>query len=280
VSRCDHRRSGFVVCRTIGMTIARRRCRMLSALLVLIFALGQWIVPQLPRLLGFGQEIARVAGAPSPETPAGPAFGIWLVIFGATTLYAARQLLPRYRDTQVYLALRAPALVAFVLCCAWMAMAQFVGNGRPLVAIIVAYLFAAIVAFGRLQAMRGSLDRFDAWITLPGFGLLVGWLSAAAWLNTVSLLKLEGIAVGSPTTIAAGTLLAIGTTAGILLKRNATSAWIATAQIWALGWVAYANIALRPNREIALLAIGLALILLAIIIWDRRPVRQTDRIYR
>lgn len=253
---------------------------MLSALLVLIFASGQWIVPQLPRLLGFGQEIARIAGASSPETPAGPAFGIWIVIFGATTLYAARQLLPRYRDTHVYLALRIPALIAFGLSCAWMATAQFIGNGRPLVAIIVGYLIASVVAFGRLQAMRGSLDRFDSSVTLPGFGLLVGWLSAAAWLNIVSLLKVEGIALASPTTIAAGTLVAIGLTAVILLKRNATSAWIAAAQVWALGWVAYANIALRPNREIALLAIGLALILLAVVLWDRRPVRQTDRIYR
>jgi FtsH-binding integral membrane protein len=253
---------------------------MLTALLVLVFALGQWVVPQLPRLLGFGQEIARVAGAPAPETPAGPAFSIWLVIFAGTTLYAARQLRPRHRDTQVYLSIRGPALLAVALACAWMAWAQFVGNGRVLVGIIVAYLLSAIVVFQRLLAMRASLDRFDMFVTLPSFGLLVGWLSAAAWLNTVSWLKLERFIQASPTLIAAATLLAIGLTAIVLLRCFSSPVSVAAAQVWALGWVAYANIALRENREIATIAIGLVLIIVALVLWDRRPVRQTDRIYR
>lgn len=253
---------------------------MVWALLVLVFALGQWIVPQLPRLLGFGAEIARVTGAPAPETPAGPAFGIWIVIFGATTLYAFRQVLTQNRDTQVYLALRTPALIAFALSCAWMAVAQFYGNGRALVAIIVAYFVAAVIAFGRLFARRATLDRFDAIVTLPAFGLLVGWLSAAMWLNIVSWAKLEKLIDWLPTVTAAAVLMAIGVTAVLLLRRYSASIWIAAAQVWALGWVAYANIALRPNREIAMLAIGLALVLIAIVLWTRRPVRQTDRVMR
>jgi hypothetical protein len=253
---------------------------MLSALLLIVLALGNWIVPQLPRLLGFGDEIASVGGVPGPEVPSTPAFTIWGVIFTGALLYAVRQALPSRRDAVVYQSIRGPALVAFAASCAWMATAQFYGNGRSLVALIVVYLMAAATALMRLLAQRGSLDSFDRFVTMPTFGLLTGWLAAATWLNISSLAKLEQWVTASPTIVAAGTLTAVGLTAIVLLRRTSGYLPFAAAVLWALGWVVHANVMVRPNRDVVMFTLGLALVLVAVVIWQRRPVRQTDRIYR
>jgi hypothetical protein len=260
------------------------RLAMSAALLLLVFAAGQWLVPVLPRLLGFGVEINRAtatAGPPPPELPSGQAFAIWGLLFSLSVLYGLRQALPSRRDGHVYQRIRGPALMAFAASCAWMATAQFYGNGRVLVAIIWVMLAASFVTLRRLMSLRATLDGFDRWVTLPLFGMLSGWLTAAVALNTISWLKLIGAAPAwSTTALAAVLLAAVGLLALVLLRRAGSSAWYAAGVIWALGWVAHANLTARPNREIALLAIGLALILVSLVLWERRPVRKTDRIYR
>jgi hypothetical protein len=254
---------------------------MLAALLVIVFAAGQFVVPALPGLLGFGSAIAQATTAgPAPETPSGPAFGIWGLLFTLSVLYALRQALPSRRETHVYQSIRAAALGAFALSCAWMATAQFYGNGLALVGIIWAMLGCSVIAFRRLLAMRGTLDGFDRWLTLPLFGLLSGWLSAAVMLNTSSWLRLiNALPAGwSPSLVAAAVLLAVGALAVVLLQRSNASVWYGAAVLWALGWVVHANIMVRPNREVATLAVGLMLVVVAVLVWSRRPVRQTDRI--
>ena len=52
--------------------------------------------------------------------------------------------------------------------------------------------------------------------------------------------------------------------------------WLGLTTVWALGGVAHANIYLRPNSEIAMLAIGLALIIVAMLIWQRRPIQKSE----
>ena len=126
--------------------------------------------------------------------------------------------------------------------------------------------------------MRPTLDGFDRVVTMPLFALYTGWLAAAAWLNTGSVLKLLGIVppTFSPVIYAALLLLAIAALSLVLLRRAHGYLWLGLTTVWALGGVAHANIYLRPNSEIAMLAIGLALIIVAMLIWQRRPIQKSE----
>lgn len=248
---------------------------MIRAALVLLFAAMQWIVPLTPRLVGYGIPLDRAVntGVPPPEQPTGATFAIWGVIFTLSVLYGLRQFSGRHREAAAYQAIGWSAAAAFAGSCAWMAVAQFVGNGPALVAIIwLMFVFAARALF-RLLAMRSVLDRFDRWITLPLFAALSAWLAAAAVLNTLSYLKLVGVVTPalSPSLAAAGALVVVAVLSSALLARARGYLAVAATTLWALGGVAYANIAERPNREVAVLAVGLALIIVAQAIWLRRP---------
>lgn len=253
---------------------------MLRALLVLVFAIAQVIAPQASKIAGFGTPIGEVGGTfpRGPQEPSGYTFAIWGVIFALSLLFAGRQALPGRRDAALYQAIGGAALMLFAAACAWMLVAQFVGNGPALVGIIWLMFLAAARAFFRALAMRPTLDGFDRVITLPLFALYTGWLAAAAWLNTGSVLKLLGVVppTFSPDIYAAILLVLIAVVSLLLLRRANGYFWLGATTIWALGGVAHANIALRPNREIATLAIGLALIVVAALIWQRRPVQRTE----
>lgn len=253
---------------------------MLRALLVLVFAVGQVIAPQATKMAGFGTPIGEVGGSfpRGPQEPSGYTFAIWGVIFLLALLFAVRQLLPSRRDAALYQSIGGSALVLFAAACAWMLVAQFVGNGPVLVGIIWLMLLAAARAFFRTLAMRPTLDSFDRAVTLPLFALYTGWLAAAAWLNTGSVLKLLAIVppAFSPEIYAAILLILIAALSLFLLRRANGYHWLGATTIWALGGVAHANIYLRPNREIATLAIGLALVVVAALIWQRRPVQRSE----
>lgn len=89
---------------------------MLRALLVLVFAIGHFVTSNLQRVAGIGAPLDRAvnSGTPPPEQPAGWAFAIWGLIFSLALIYAARQVLPRYRDAALYQAIGWPAALTFL----------------------------------------------------------------------------------------------------------------------------------------------------------------------
>jgi hypothetical protein len=242
---------------------------MFRALLVLLFAIGQFIAPQAPRLVklanleglvGIGTPIGDVGGTSpaGPEQPSGYAFAIWGLIFTLALLFAVRQLLPSRRDAALYQTIGGAAVVLFAAASAWMLVAQYYGNGWVLVAIIWLMLFAAARGLYRT--------------------LYTGWLAAAAWLNTGAVLKrytLVPVAF-TPSLYAAVVLLLIAALSLFLLRRANGYLPLAATTIWALGGIAHANIVLRPNTQVATLAIGLALLVIGYLVWQRRPVAKPE----
>jgi hypothetical protein len=253
---------------------------MFRALLVLVLAIAQIIAPQATRIAGFGTPIADVGGSPlpGPEQPSGYAFAIWGLIFTLAILFALRQLMASRRNTALYQAIGAPAVVLFGASSAWMLVAQFYGNGLVLVAIIWMMLLAAMRGFFRTLAMRATLDTFDRFVTLPMFAVYTGWLAAAAWLNTGSVLKLySGIASGmTPSLYAAALLMLIAALSLLILRRAHGYLPLGLTTLWALGGVAHANIVVRPNTQVATLAIGLGLLVVGYLLWQRRPVVKPE----
>jgi hypothetical protein len=251
---------------------------MLRALLVLLLAIGQWISPQANKLLGFGTPIDRVGGAAGPEQPSGYAFAIWGLIFTLATLFAVRQLMENRRDAALYQTVGLPALVLFAASSAWMLTAQFYGNGLILVGLIWLMLLAAGRGFFRTLAMRSNLDAFDRAVTLPMFALYTGWLSAAVWLNTGSVLKqYSAVAAAVAPSIFAAVLLCIVALMSLkLLGRAQGYLPLGLTTLWALVAVLHANITVRPNAQIALLAVVLSALVLGYLVWHRRPAAKSE----
>jgi hypothetical protein len=250
---------------------------MLRSLLVLLFAIGHFIAPQAARFAGFGLPLDRAVntGVPPPEQPTGPTFAIWGVIFTLALLFAIRQSMPNWRDSALYQSIGWSAVFAFGANCAWMLIAQFQGNGPALVAAIwIIWVFAAR-AFFRALSMRPVLETFDRTITLPLFGMLTAWLSAAAILNTASYLRLIKAVPPAltPTLYAALILVAIALLSLAVLRRAGGYLPVAATTLWALGGIAYANYFNKFDRNMVMLACGLMLLVVAALAWQKRPAQ-------
>jgi hypothetical protein len=249
---------------------------MLRAMLALLFALGHFAAGQASRLAGFGLPLDKAVntGVPPPEQPTGFTFSIWGVIFTLALVFALRQAMPTWRDSALYQKIGWSAVVAFGANCAWMLIAQFYGNGPALVACIwIIWMFSARALFGTL-AMRPMLDGFDRLITLPLFGILTAWISAAAVLNTASYLRLIKVVPPTltPTLFAALILCVIAALSLLLLRRAGGYLPFAATTLWALGGVAYANYYERFDKNMVMLAAGLALLVVAALAWQKRPM--------
>jgi hypothetical protein len=251
---------------------------MLRALLVLVLAVGNFVTSNLARVAGIGIPLDRAvnSGTPPPEQPAGWAFVIWGLIFSLMLLYGIRQALPAWRNTSLYQSIGWPAVGALLMCNAWMVSAQLYGNTGALLVIMWLFWVLTVMAFFRVLAMRPLLDRFDSIVTLPGFAILAGWLSAAACVNTVSWLRVSKMLppMFTLSLSAAATIVVIGVLSLLVLQRARGYVWYGVTTLWALSGIAYANLYDQPNRDIAILAVGLALIVVATLLWQRRPVER------
>jgi hypothetical protein len=253
---------------------------MLRALIVLLMAIGHFIAGNFQRITNIGLpiDVAVNPGAPPQEQPSGWAFAIWGLIFTLALLYAIRQALPAHRDTALYQAIGWPAALAFATNNAWMMQAQLNGNGLPLVLLIFTILIFTTTAFFRTLAMRPRLDTFDRTITLPLFAIFSGWLSAAVWVNLTAYLRLiKAIpATLSPQLTTAVAMVAIAALSLLILRRANGYLWYGLTTLWALAGIAHANVTRFQNKEIASLAVGLGLIVVAVLLWRRRPAAQHE----
>ncbi|MGF1651012.1 MAG: hypothetical protein ACFCUN_11230 [Hyphomicrobiaceae bacterium] len=232
-------------------------------LTVLVAAILQFVMPFLPGLIpGFQRVGLSVNPVPPPEQPAGYAFGIWFVIFVLALVYAVRQALPSQRDNPVYVSIGWPTAIAFGAGAVWMVLAQTIGNGWYLVAAIWAMLAASAVGLVHLLALRTGWDMFERRVTQPMLGLLTGWLTAAAWLNTSSYARLLtggnlGFTANDLALVVLGAIVATALLGLILTRLNR---YFVFALVWALFAVGVQNafIAETGSLEVAVMAFTLA----------------------
>lgn len=166
---------------------------------------GEWLYGQ--------SEAAITARYPTLFMPAGYAFSIWAVIYGATLVYAVLALLPRQLPVQFHDRV-APALLASnVLASVWLAV--YHTEQMPLSVLVMLLLLGASAIGYKLANDHLKLERLNRWWRAP-FALWFGWLSVATLAN-VSVAIAAGGWDGWPVTDATWTVVMLGIAATIAL---------------------------------------------------------------
>ncbi len=125
--------------------------------------------------------VADVSNAyPTLFTPAGYAFAIWGLIYGATLLYAVLALLPNQLNVAFHDRAAPWMLLTNALASLWVSLFSQ-GQLGPSTLIIAATLVCTIVMYAMASDHLVS-EHLSHWWRLP-FGLWLGWLSVASLAN-------------------------------------------------------------------------------------------------
>ncbi len=136
------------------------------------------------------QNVAEISAKyPSSFTPAGYAFAIWGLIYGATLLYAVLALLPSQLEVRFHDRVAPWLLLTNALASLWISLftAEYLG---PSVLVIGAMLTAAAVMYSIASEHLASEQLSRRW-RVP-FALWLGWLSVATIANTSIALRAAG----------------------------------------------------------------------------------------
>ena len=215
----------------------------------------------LASLIGTGHPLWAMQTIRTPVVPAPYAFSIWGPIFALALAWGIWQMRPAQRADPRLARLRGPAAGAFVLMLLWMVVAQLTPNGWHLLAIILALLVAALMAFFRAAALPATGGGWR-WIARPLFGLLAGWVSAASIVNLSGAAATEGVTWGGtdPALVAMGLILLAAWIGGAVVRRGRGDLWYAGALLWALFAIIIANATLPA---VAITA-GLGMLIVAV----------------
>lgn len=224
-----------------------------------------------------GTPIAEAAGGALSASatlvaPAGPAFGIWSVIYAGLLVLAVHQLLPSQRSDARQRATGWWVVASLLLNAAWILTAQ-TGSVNGALVVITALLAVLVVAFVRLRA--ASTDRRGAarsasplqLVLLDGvLGLYLGWVSIATVANAAAALAAGGLPVtGALATALAVVVLAVAAGVGWLLAVGGQGRVApALSLAWGLAWIAVARWSGQPEAPVvSVVAVLAALLVLA-----------------
>jgi hypothetical protein len=155
---------------------------------LLPIALVQLAVPVLPQL-GVGAEIGdspQEVMLRAPETPPGPFFAIWGVIFLAylgTAIWAQRS------SEYVVRSVTPPLALAGLASITWMLMRQARLSDFAVHGVLLALFVAAYIAAERFDRTRGMGGSPGRWVMDVTTGLLAGWMTLAVSLSTTNLVR-------------------------------------------------------------------------------------------
>ena len=143
-----------------------------------------------------GPLVGRVSAEnPTLVVPADYAFVIWTPIFLLALIYAVYQALPSNRENPLLRRIGWFSALAYFSNGIW----EIVFPAREFVLsqiVFVGISTGAVVAFVLLQRGAGSGSRFDRWLVAPTFGLLAGWVTAAFFIDLVTVLVATGVLSG------------------------------------------------------------------------------------
>lgn len=234
-------------------------------LLNLVLAALLPVAGVLSSLIGIGHPLWAMPGVRTLVVPAPYAFSIWGPIFALALAWGFWQARPAQVADPRVARLRGPAAAAFALMLAWMVAAQLTPNGWHLLAIMLALLAAALLALGRAAAQPATTAGWR-WIARPLFGLLAGWISAAAVVNLSGAAAAEGFGwFGiAPSFVAMGLVLLAAWIATAVLRRNRGDRWYAGAVLWALAAIIVGQVTSQaPDPAVALVA-GLGMVMVGV----------------
>jgi hypothetical protein len=194
-----------------------------------------------------GTPIAEAAGgalsaSSTAVAPAGPAFGIWSVVYVGLVAFAVWQFLPRRADQERHDGIAVPATLSLLLNAAWILSVQagLLWASEPL---IVALLAVLVWTFVRLRRSRPS-GLVEAVVTDGTFGLYLGWVCVATAANTAAVLTAAGFRGFGLGQDVWGTLVAaVAGLVGVVVAVGGRGRLAPTAALgWGLAWIAVARL--------------------------------------
>jgi tryptophan-rich sensory protein len=227
-----------------------------------------------------GTPIAEAAGGALSASstlvaPAGPAFGIWSVIYAGLVALAAYQLLPSQRRDPRQRATGWWVAASLLLNAAWILVVQ-AGSVTGALIAIVALLAVLVVAFVRLRSAHASAGRSGRsgraasplqLVLLDGVvGLYLGWVSIATVANAAAALAAGGLPVtGALSSTLAVVVLVVAAGIGWLLAVGGQGRVApALSLAWGLVWIAVGRWSGPPEAPlVSVVAVVAALAVLA-----------------
>ena len=248
----------------------------LAAILVLVFAVGQFVSAACAQFLGGSFTTADRAGEPA-IVPAGYTFSIWGLIEVLSLGWAVWALWFRRRDSAVVDRLSVPLAVVYAGFSAWLVAAEIEPYWLTLVVFVVivaALLKTMSIALAERRSIANwpTLGRGLLWLML---GLYLGWSSAASWLNVTTALAGSGAPIDGTAGFLGqlAILAAVTGTAVLILAWTAGLLSYAAAVCWALvGAILGASAAGQPGLALAA-GIGLAVVAVTTVVLQVRRRR-------
>lgn len=169
--------------------------------------------------------------------PAGPAFGIWSIIYLGLAIYALWQVLPGARRSTLQNRVRVLCAASAVLNALWIGSVQLGWLGVS-VAVMLLLLLTLILIFQKLSTneMQSGAERWIMWLT---FGPYLGWVSVATLANIAAWLSSLGVSANywwsQPAAVALLVVAALIGIASVFSSRGKIS--MALAMVWGIAWI-------------------------------------------
>ncbi|MFT3996269.1 MAG: hypothetical protein QM667_02590 [Asticcacaulis sp.] len=229
---------------------------------MLALGVAQIVTSQSPEWFGIGRSVVeRSAETSHPLVPLGPAFAIWGVIYVYALVSAVWAI--RHPDNRVLKTAGGPMAIIWAMNALWSLWVPLNGIDGVSVILIAISVITGLYALVRLKHM--ATDRSEQGFVIAPLALVTGWVSAAMVVNLTSALVQMNAMPDPRIMMVSLCFLLVLIAFGGVMTRLTHSLVYATPLIWALGWIAAANM-LRQNEPLmaftALMGMGLILVLM------------------
>ncbi|MDP9820690.1 hypothetical protein [Nocardioides massiliensis] len=232
-------------------------------ILVLLSAILAVVVSTIGSGAFGGTPIAEASGGALSDdatllAPAGPAFSIWSLIYGALIVLAIVQALPRNRDDDRLNRVAGWTILALLLNPAWILVVQ--AGVLWLTVAVIAALAAVLIRIALLLSAEQPRGAQKWWHDLP-LALYAGWVIAATAANTAAFVDAE---ITEVTVAYALVLLVVATFLSTLVAMvQPGGAGVAAATAWGAAWIAYGRLTGDPESTVVAVAAVIAAVWLA-----------------
>nr|WP_246316002.1 tryptophan-rich sensory protein [Kineococcus aurantiacus] len=178
--------------------------------------------------------------------PAGPAFGIWSVVYTGLVGLSAWQALPAHREDFRQRATGWWTAASLLLNAVWIGTVQAGWLGVSV--LVIAVLLVVLVRTFTLLLRERPTSRAEAALVDGTVGLYLGWVSIATVANTAAALRAAGLTSGE-TGWAVG-VLGVATAVGAFTAvRSRGRLAFGAGLAWGLGWVAAGRAGAEQNTS-------------------------------
>lgn len=216
--------------------------RFWQSLAIIVTAIAQIVTARLTVWLHVGQGVEiRSALATHPLVPLGPAFAIWGAIYITMLLAAVWQALPDQKHNRALENVGWNMAAIGLINSVWQIWVPLNGFDWISTLLVVAGLIAGLSGLMRLRE-EALLSRMDNIMVFAPLALVTGWLTAAAFVNFTAELVAGGYDFNPvDPNISLGFLVGLVVFGGIMVYLTESLTY-SLSLLWALVWVALANI--------------------------------------